>query len=536
MWTFGDILDSVAEAASPDAPAFIHDGHVTSWPHAKRRMEALARSLLARGAQRGDKVGFYLRNGAAYGETTGACFLASLTHINVNYRYSAAEVVYILDNADATVLVYDREFRAIVEEIRPLLPKLHIFVEVGAPADTPAFAESFAQMADAAQHGAALPQRSPRNELMIYTGGTTGMPKAVVFHEGDLAPYLFECSTRFPEALPQSLEDVAHMVRRQGANGKRFFPACPQMHSTGFFVTIWTMLTGGCVVTVSGRTLDPHGIWQVAARDRATNMAIVGDAFARPLLAALDASPGAYRLEALESIGSSGAMWSADIKERLLQHIPHVQLLDVISSTESIGVGASVTTRDSKVATGGFALGPNAIVIDENNRPMEPGSGVAGRIAVRGGMQPAGYYKDPEKTRKTFPVIDGVRYSVPGDYAMLEADGTIRLLGRGSGCINTGGEKVFPEEVEEVLKTHPSVQDALVVGVPDPAWGQAVTGVVTLAPDADFDQATLRTYVKARLAGYKVPKTIVIADVALRGPNGKADYQAAAACAMRMLG
>jgi fatty-acyl-CoA synthase len=359
------------------------------------------------------------------------------------------------------------------------------------------------------------------------------MPKAVVFHEGDLAPFLFECSTIFGDSLPQNLAELAAVVRRRGEGGRRYFPACPQMHSTGFFVTMWTMLTGGCVVTISGRTLDAPGIWHAAARDRATNIAIVGDSFARPLVAALDAAPAPYNLETLEIIGSSGAMWSAEIKERLVRRLPHVQLLDVMSSTESIGLAASVTTRESCAATGGFALGANAIVIDEDNRPMRPGSGVPGRVAVGGGMQPFGYYKDPEKTRKTFPVIDGVRYSVPGDYAILEADGTIRLLGRGSSCINTGGEKVFPEEVEEALKTHPAVQDALVIGLPDPVWGQAVTGVITLAPAASCDPGVLRAHVKGRLAGYKVPKSIVIADVSLRGPNGKADYKAAAACAAR---
>jgi acyl-CoA synthetase (AMP-forming)/AMP-acid ligase II len=536
MWNFGEILDTVAEAASPDAPAFWHDGKLTTWPQAKRRMEALARGLVAHGVARGAKVGFYLRNNAAYGEMTGACFLASLAHINVNYRYSADEVTYILDNADAAVLLYDQEFRPVVEQIRPRLPKLHIFVEIGDPLSTPEFAVNFERLARAVPPSVELPQRSPQNQLMIYTGGTTGMPKAVVFHEGDLALYLFECSTRFGTNPPQSLADVAAMVRGQGVGGRRFFPVCPQMHSTGFFVTIWTMLTGGCVITTSGRTLDPQRVWQAASAGRATNMAIVGDPFARPLLAALDASPGAYALDALESIGSSGAMWSADIKARLLDHLPHVQLLDVISSTESIGVGAAVTTRETRVATGDFALGANAIVIDDENRPMRPGSGIAGRVAVGGGMQPVGYFKDPEKTRRTFPVIDGKRYSVPGDYAMLEADGTIRLLGRGSSCINTGGEKVFPEEVEEALKTHPAVQDALVVGLPDPAWGQSVTGVVCLAPDANFDHAVLRAHVKSRLAGYKVPKAIVVADVALRGPNGKADYKAAAACAVRLVG
>lgn len=534
MWNFGDILDIVADSVDPVATAFIHDGHVTSWPDAKRRMDALARGLVKLGAGAGDKLGCYMRNGPTYGEALGACFLASLTHANINYRYGAQEVAYILANADAAILVYDPEFRSIVAQIRPLLPLLRIFIETGDAPDRPTYAQSFEQLATAEPDGTVLPPRTPDNQLMIYTGGTTGMPKAVQFYQTELALYLLESSGVFGNALPTSLADIAALVRRQGVDGLRLLPACPQMHATGLFVTIWTILTGGCTVTISGRTFDPHRIWSAVARDRPVKLVIVGDPFARPLLAALDASPGTYDLNALQAIASSGAMWSADIKERLLEHVPHVQLIDVISSTEAMGVGASVTTRDSKVATAGFTLGPNAIVIDEHNRKLPPGTGIVGRLAV-GGTQPRGYYKDPDKTKATFVTIDGVRYSIPGDYAVLEDDGTIRLLGRGSSCINTGGEKVFPEEVEEVLKLHPSVEDALVIGLQDRDWGQAVTGVITLAPDADFDQGVLRAHVKSQLADYKVPKRIVVADVALRGPSGKADYKAAAACAARLL-
>ena len=251
-------------------------------------------------------------------------------------------------------------------------------------------------------------------------------------------------------------------------------------------------------------------------------------------MAALDAEPKRYDLRKLTGIGSSGAMWSAEVKQRLLHHLPQATLFDAMSSTESMGVASAVTTAATTPATAGFTPSVDTIVIDEQDRPLPPGTGVIGRLAV-GGIQPLGYYKDPEKTAKTFRIINGKRYSIPGDFATLEADGSVKLLGRGSNCINTAGEKAFPEEVEEALKTHPAVEDALVIGVPDAVWGQAVTAIVRLNFDAVADEKLLRAHVRERLAAYKVPKRIVITGEALRGPNGKADYKRATALAARAL-
>jgi fatty-acyl-CoA synthase len=264
-------------------------------------------------------------------------------------------------------------------------------------------------------------------------------------------------------------------------------------------------------------------------------MAIVGDPFARPLLQALDEAPGKYDLASVIAIGSSGAMWSAEVKQGLLKHLPQVTLTDSFASTEALGMGASVTQKGMEPKTADFMMGPNAMVIDDDDQPIAPGSGKSGRLAV-GGLLPVGYYKDEEKTARLFKTIGGLRFSIPGDYAIVEADGRITVLGRGSNCINTAGEKVFPEEVEEALKRHPSVEDALVVGVPDEKWGQAVTGVVTLARDANFDEAALRTHVRETLAGYKTPKRVLVAGVNLRAPNGKADYKSVSDFAKRELG
>ncbi|MBV9331202.1 MAG: AMP-binding protein, partial [Alphaproteobacteria bacterium] len=378
-------------------------------------------------------------------------------------------------------------------------------------------------------------ERSPDDQVMVYTGGTTGMPKGVIYAQGDLAAPLLARLLLLTGKIPENVGDVVEMVRETAGSLPRYLPACPQMHGTGFFGTMSTLMNGGTVITVDSHSLDPHAIWAAVVRHKVTHMAIVGDPFARPLLQALDEEPGRYDVSSVVAIGSSGAMWSAEVKDGLLRHMPQAILTDNFASTEALGMGQSVATKDAHTQTAAFVLGENALVLDDNDQPLAPGSGIAGRLAV-GGVLPLGYYKDPEKTAKTIKTINGKRYSIPGDYAIVEADGRLTVLGRGSNCINTAGEKVFPEEVEEALKTHPSVEDALVLGVPDPQWGQSVTGVVTLASGASFDEAALKGHVRERLAGYKTPKRVLVTGVPLRAPNGKADYKSVAEFARGALG
>ena len=534
-FSFGDIVDAVSDTVSPAAPAFVHGDRVIVWGEATRRMNNLARNLAARGARPGDKVAFYMRNGIEYGETTGACFLGRFTHVNVNYRYKPEEVRYIVDNSDATVVVYAREFRDAVAQIHNQLDKVKVFVEVG-PSDVASFAtqyEALATKGDGAKQGIA---RSEHDQVMVYTGGTTGMPKGVMYAQGDLSTTLLARILVATGKLPATVQEIVDFVIAAGDANVRYLPACPQMHGTGFFGTMSTILTGGCVVTVDNASLDPDAIWTAVEKNRVTNMAIVGDPFGRPLLRALDENPGKYDVSSVNAIGSSGAMWSKEVKHGLLEHLPPAAALtDAFSSTEALGMGVSVTQRGAEVPTAAFTIGPNAIVIDDEDQPIEPGSGKTGRLAV-GGVLPVGYYKDAEKTNRLFKSIAGKRFSIPGDYAIVEADGRITLLGRGSNCINTAGEKVFPEEVEEVLKKHEAVEDALVLGVPDEQWGSAVTGVVKLAPGAVFDEASIRAHVREHLAGYKTPKRVIVAGVSLRAPNGKADYKSATSFAREQLG
>lgn len=525
-WNYGDVLDAVAEAVPGEAPAFIHGERRIAWRDANRRMNNLARALIERGAAPGNKLAFYLRNCPEYTEGVGAAFRARLTHVNINYRYKPDEVRYILDNSEATVLIYATEFRDAVVEIRDALPHIKTYVEVSSDDETAIFAESYQSLAEQGDGLRLDIRRSPDDMLFIYTGGTTGMPKGVMWRHGDLCNLWHARVTRTTGvALPSTIAEFAAAVKAAGG-GMKAMPVCPLMHGTGFISAIGALVSGGAVVTVGGSHFDPEAVWAAVERNRVQTMAIVGDPFAKPLLQVLEAQPERYDLSSLTAMSSSGAMWSVEVKRGLIRHIPQIALTDSFASTEAMGMGSSTMTRDGETNTASFNLLENAIIIDEEDRPVAPGSGKAGLVAL-GGPLPLGYYRDPEKTARTFRTIGKVRYSIPGDFARIEADGTITLLGRGSNCINTAGEKVYPEEIEEALKTHSAVEDALVLGVPDETWGQAVTGVVRLANGTEFDENELRDYVRAQLAGYKTPKRIFRAEISLRAPNGKADYKAA---------
>jgi len=529
-WNYGDVLETVAGVVPPASPFTIHGDKVISWGEAMPRMNNLARAIIARGAKPNDKVAFYLRNSAAYTEALGACFLARLTHVNINYRYKPDEVRYILDNSDAQTLIYHSEFRDCIAQVHNQLSKVKTFIEVNG-AEVASFAENYETLATKGDGSPLGIERSPDDQLFIYTGGTTGMPKGVIYQHGDLMQLWLNRVERLTGYMPPSLEAFAQLVKMTPIV-PRVLPACPQMHGTGLMGTLTCFLAGGCVVTVEGQTFDPAEIWEATEKHKVTSISVVGDPFAKPMLRALDEVPGRYDLSSLTGITSSGAMFTEEVKDGLIAHVPALIITDSFASTEAMGMGVSMASKDGHVKTADFQLTEYAIVIDENDRRVAPGE--AGLVAY-GGPQPLGYYKDEAKTAKTFRIIEGKRYVVPGDFARVEVDGSVTLLGRGSNCINTAGEKVFPEEVEEALKTHPTIEDALVLGVPDDKWGQAVTGVVVLSPGASFDESDLRTHVRGQLAGYKTPKRILVADIALRAPNGKADYKAVGEFARREL-
>ena len=527
-WTFADIWENVAEAP-PDSPALVHGMVRRSWSEFDRRADSLAQFLLDAGCGHQEKVAFYLYNGPEYMEAFAACSKASLVHVNTNYRYADDELVYLWTNADVVCVVFHGLFSDTIERLRSRVPRVHtwLWVDDGS-GGCPTWAISYEEAASlpTAGHVRGPGGRSGDDLVLLYTGGTTGLPKGVMWRQGDLVA-LVDRTNRPPLPLAPDLDSVgfSRSVRaRAGVPGLITLVACPLIHGTGMINAANTLNQGGSVVTLTGRHFDARGLLDTVDAEAVKGVIIVGDAFAKPILRALEENPGRWDLSSLRLMLSSGVMWSSETKQGLSRHIPRLIMVDGFGSSEAIGMGESVSRRDKPVGTATFTPGRDAVVLTDDRQLVRPGSGEIGRIGVRG-HTPIGYYKDPEKSAAVFPVIDGVRYSLPGDFATVETDGTITLLGRGSLCINTAGEKVFPEEVEEVLKTHPSVRDAIVVGIPDDRFGQAVIAVVEAETGVDFDENAVIAHVKARLARYKAPRRILVVDSLGRAANGKADYR-----------
>jgi fatty-acyl-CoA synthase len=454
--------------------------------------------------------------------------------VNVNYRYREQELVYLLDNSDASVVVYEASFAAGVARLRDACPKVSAWIEIDDGEPGNAFADPYEEIASG--KGARLDlARSPDDLVFLYTGGTTGMPKGVMWPHSALWRSLGGGGNVVLGETPS--ESAAQQRDRILAPGRaqRLLPGCPLMHGTGQFTALNALGGGGAVVTVEGRRLDAEALWSTVEARGVAAVAIVGDAFAKPMLAALEAHRQRWDLSGCRLLVSSGVMWSPPVKQALLRHLPHAVLMDSFGSSEAVGFGVELTTRESSVQLGRFRIGPNCKVFTPEGREVAPGSGERGYIA-RSGPIPLGYYKDEAKTAETFRTIDGVRWSIPGDWCTVNSDGTLELLGRGSVCINTAGEKVHPEEVEETLKLHPAVADATVVGVADERWGESVTGVVELVPGGRVSAEALRDFVHERLAGYKCPKRIVFVGDLGRSPSGKADYKRARELAVAALG
>jgi fatty-acyl-CoA synthase len=531
-WNFAEVWETAADA-HPDAPAQIHDDRTVTWREFDSRADGVAAALLDAGAEHQDKVAQYLYNAPEYLESMFAAFKAGLAPVNTNYRYVDDELVYLWSNADVFAVAFHAAFTERIERVRPDVPvKLWLWVDDGTT-DCPDWAVPYEQAADAASARVRAPWgRDGDDLLLLYTGGTTGMPKGVMWRQDSLIQAV--SATQLPRlaTVPPDYEALrAELV----TPGLRLLPACPLMHGTGMFTAQLALSGAGAVVTVPSRGFDVEELLDEVQRHRVQALTIVGDAFAKPIVRALDAQPHRWDLSSLAIVTSSGVMWSQQTKQGLLRHHPGLLLIDAFSSSEALGMGQSISSAASSSDTARFSLGPTAKVIADDGHEVAPGSGEIGRVAVRG-HTPVGYYKDPGKSAATFVVIDGDTYSMPGDYATVEADGSLTLLGRGSVCINTGGEKVFPEEVEEALKLHPFVHDAVAVGLPDDAFGEAVTAVVEPMPGAELDTAELTAHVKGRLAAYKAPRHVVAIDSIGRAPNAKVDYKRLRAYAADRLG
>lgn len=538
-WTVADVWEAIA-AAQPDHPAQIQGERRLSWSQFDARADALAAHFIARGLGHQAKIAGYLFNGPEYLETYFAAFKGGFAPVNTNYRYGPEEVAYLFDNADAEAVVFHAGFAPLLEQIRSRLPKVKAWVAVSEPGHpAPAWADDYDAVVGAppAQRPVKAPWgRSGDDLLLLYTGGTTGMPKGVMWRQDDLFQVL-GAGGNAALGIPPATSIPELIERIQGPEHLRatMIVAAPLMHGTGQFSAIISLNGGGTVCALPSRKFDAVELWNEVERLKATNIVLVGLAFSTPMLEALEANPGRWDLSSVRSMSSSGSMWSQENKRGLLGHIPQAMIADSFGSSEAVGLGASASAAGMEAQTAAFMLGPNTGVFTEDGRRVEPGSGERGLVAVSGFL-PMGYYKDEEKSAKTFRIMEGVRWSVPGDWAEVNADGTLKLLGRGSVCINTGGEKVFPEEVEEALKRHASVRDAVVVGVPDPRFGERICAVVEPEAGVLPTLAELSAHVHSQLAGYKAPRELVVVDTIGRAPNGKVDYKAIKDHALKSLG
>ena len=537
----GDMWEAVADALG-DEVAQIHGERRQTFTAFEQRAARLAGALRAHGIRPGSKVALYVYNATEYLETCFAAFKLRAIPVNVNYRYLADELHYLLDNADAEALVYHGALAARVQAVRDRLPKLRTLVQV-ATIETDRVpllpgAYEYEPMLEAHAPAERIP-RSPDDLVFLYTGGTTGLPKGVMWRHGDLFTVFSQGYAAIGAAptTPAEVGAVAKQMREAGVSGP-CLAAAPLMHGMAWFTSMGRIMTGSTVVSLTKRSFDPHELWQLVERHGVAIIVIVGDAFARPMVRALEeaeAAGRAYDISSLRMIVSGGVMWTAAYKQAFLDRGVSM-LLDALGSSEATGIGMMMTTAGSDPTTAKFQLNPTTKVLTEDGRELQPGSEEVGLLAVGAASGiPLGYYKDDAKTAATFKVIDGVRYSIPGDWAKVEADGSITLLGRGSVCINTGGEKVFPEEVEEALKLHPAVDDCTVVGVADEEWGEVVVAVVSVGAGTRADAAQLIAAARARLAAYKAPKHIVFVDRIVRSPAGKADYRWAKDAARRAL-
>ncbi|MCU1428733.1 MAG: acyl-CoA synthetase (AMP-forming)/AMP-acid ligase [Actinomycetia bacterium] len=534
-FNLADLWERVVDTV-PDHEAFVCGDRRYTYLEADERANRLAHALAARGIGPGDHVALYLHNSVEYLEAMLAAFKMRAVPINVNYRYVEDELRYLLDDADARAVIFDAQFAPKLARIRDHLPKLDTFLAVD---DGTTIADVTNDLPNAQRYddalAAASPQRdfaprSPDDLYILYTGGTTGMPKGVMWRHEDVFFGAMGGAGGASQMIttPEEIEDRCREART------RCVPACPFMHGTAHWMALGALFTGGTVIVYPNQHFDPLGLWQLIEREEANFLVIVGDAFARPLVDALASPEGsALDVSCCRVLLSGGAILSPSVKQSLVDRLPGTVVVDGYGASETGGQGQSVTVAGGEIAGAPrFQMNNETTVLDEHQQPAAIGA--VGRLARRGYI-PLGYYKDPEKTAATFPVIDGVRWAVPGDHAVLDADGMITLLGRGSVSINTGGEKVYPEEVEAALKSHASVLDVIVVGVPDARWGERVVAVVQPRLGERVSLDGLQAHAGSHVARYKVPRDLVVVEEIVRSPSGKPDYRWARATAIEKM-
>lgn len=527
----------------PNELACISGDEKKTWSEYEKTSARIASFLNKRGVKKDTKVGLYLFNCSEYLTSQFAIMKVMGVPINVNYRYQSDELVYLFDNSDSEVVFFHESYSDQVKQVYKKLPGVKTWIQIGGVKDTEIDGCFSYEEIISSNDPMERMVRDEDNIYMIYTGGTTGMPKGVMYNHGEFSVAMYGGLKSQGYEVPdmrfrENIKDLKEIIIKKSKSNDltRCLIACPLMHGTGMFLGgFMTHCLGGSIITIPEIGLNPEKILLEISTTGANNLVIVGDAFAKPLLRELDAGKvkaEPYDISSLNIIISSGVIWSAEVKQGILEH-HDVKLFDSMGSSEG-GMASSVSSRKKSVKTAKFKINPDVIVLGDDGAIVEPGSGIRGLVGTSG-MVPQGYYKDPVKSAQTFKEVHGKRYSFPGDYALVEEDGSITLLGRGSNCINSAGEKIYPEEVEEALKLNINIDDVLVVGVDDEKFGQKVVAVASFNEGMGIEEHALREETKKHLSSYKVPKNIKFVDKVNRAPNGKADYKWAAELAKEFI-
>ena len=517
-----DLAEHAIDAV-PDRVALICGDEKLTYAQLEEKANRLAHYLIDQGVKKDDKVGLYCRNRIEIVIAMLGIVKAGAILVNVNYRYVEDELRYLFDNSDMVALVHERQYSDRVANVLPDTPnvKTILVVEDGSDKDYQRYGgvEFYAAIAQGSPERD-FGERSADDIYLLYTGGTTGFPKGVMWRHEDIYRVLFG-GTDF--ATGEFVKDEYDLAKAAAANPPMIrYPIPPMIHGATQSATWMSIFSGQ--TTVLAPEFNADEVWRTIHEHKVNLLFFTGDAMAQPLLDALNKEHD-YDLSTLFLLASTAALFSPSIKEKLLELLPNRIITDSIGSSETGFGGTSIVAKDAPRSGGPrVTIDHRTVVLDEEGNEVKPGSGVRGLIAKKGNI-PVGYYKDEKKTAETFKTINGVRYAIPGDYALVEEDGTVTMLGRGSVSINSGGEKIYPEEVEAALKGHPDVFDALVVGVPDPRYGQHVAAVVQARPGARPSLSELDSFVRSQIAGYKVPRSLWLVDEVKRSPAGKPDYR-----------
>ena len=524
---FANVWERVSDAVG-DEIALINGNTKLSWTSFDEKAAKIATILEEHGLRSDSKVGIYLHNSNEYLEAQYGVFKIEGVPINVNYRYKENELIYLLDNSDAEAIFFQGCYSNRIKAIKEQLPKIKAFIQIDDGTETLMEGAIDYENSISSSKKQNRFNRTEENIYMLYIGGTTGMPKGVMYKHGSFVPSMLKTAFAMGFEVPEDLANLEKIIfnAKQNDSLPVSMPACPLMHGTGMWLGAFLpMFSGGTVVTISDLGLNPKKVWKEVEKNKINSLVIVGDAFAKPLLDELkeaNEKSEPYNLSSMKSMISSGVMWSSEIKDGLLE-IHDMTLFDAMGSTEG-GMGSSVSNREMPAKTAKFALNPGVIVLTDDGDEVTPGSEKMGKIGTSG-LVPEGYFKDEKKSAETFKEVNGIRYSFPGDYATINEDGSINLLGRGSNCINTAGEKVYPEEVEEAIKKHPHIYDCLVVGLKDEKFGQKVVALASLESKGEIEEGELIDFTREQLSGYKLPKQILFVEEVMRAPNGKANYK-----------